>query len=253
MQQIALADRLGDVDAVQDLLALQIWMNNTTLFIGEAYRKYIKECYQENYLVQGKLIINRQRVDLARIQCPLLTIAAKKDYLCPPQSVTILNSLVSSTDKQALEFSSGHVGLMIGHIASNQVWPKIAEWLRVRSEEQPIRNRQPASAQLSSTISDAFHEITVPEPISVPSDTVKDAAASSAEQKTAPTTEPGTPASSAVSSPNEETSKALTKSTRNTRRRQPATLPNNDIAESTVKSETRESSRKKTNKSSEEL
>ena len=253
MQQIALADRLGDTDAVQDLLAIQIWMNNTTLFIGEAYRKYIKECYQENYLVQGKLIINRQRVDLARIHCPLLTVAAKKDYLCPPQSVTVLNSLVSSTDKQTLEVSSGHVGLVIGHTASSQVWPKIAEWLRVRSEEPSSRRRQPAPAQPSLTTSDASHEATDSEAASAQVDMSNDATASQAAQQTASTIEPDPPTTGIVSALSEQTSKAPTRSTRNASRRQTPILPNNETPERPIKPETHGASRKKANKSSEEI
>lgn len=48
-------------------------------FPGEAYRTYVKECYQENYLIQGKFIGGGLRVDLARIACPLLTITAAKE------------------------------------------------------------------------------------------------------------------------------------------------------------------------------
>ncbi|GAB4203245.1 MAG: class III poly(R)-hydroxyalkanoic acid synthase subunit PhaC [Roseiflexaceae bacterium] len=134
MQQLALAETFGDDDAIQDLLAMQSWINNMPAVFGEAYRKWIKDCYQENYLVQGKLVIDRQRVDLTQIDCPLLTVVASKDYLCPPQSAAILNHLVSSADKQVLEVAGGHVGLVIGDNASAQLWPRLAEWLRARSD-----------------------------------------------------------------------------------------------------------------------
>ena len=73
VQKIALATRLGDAQALQDFMALQNWISDDMPYLGEAYRKYIKDCYQENYLVQGKLIIEGERVDLGRIDCPLLT------------------------------------------------------------------------------------------------------------------------------------------------------------------------------------
>ncbi len=133
MQQIALAETLGDDDAIQDLLAMQAWINTMPAVFGEAYRKWIKDCYQENYLVQGKLVIDRRRVDLTRIECPLLTVVASKDYLCPPQSAAVLNHLVSSADKQVLEQPGGHVGLVIGPAASGQLWPRLAGWLGARS------------------------------------------------------------------------------------------------------------------------
>ncbi|HEU4323591.1 MAG TPA: alpha/beta fold hydrolase [Roseiflexaceae bacterium] len=133
MQQIALAETFGDDDAIQDLLAMQSWINNMPAVFGEAYRTWIKDCYQENYLVQGKLVIDRRRVDLTQIDCPLLTVVASKDYLCPPQSAAVLNHLVSSADRQVLELPGGHVGLVIGPGASGQLWPRLADWLRVRS------------------------------------------------------------------------------------------------------------------------
>lgn len=150
MQQIALADQVGDTDAVRDLLAMQAWFNQMTLFIGEAYRKYIKECYQENYLAQGKLVIHRQRVDLANIHAALLTIAAANDYFCPPESAMRINELVSSVDKQSLELPSGHVGMIVGRAAAEQCWPQLAAWLVSRSGE-PASAIQPASVNGTET------------------------------------------------------------------------------------------------------
>jgi polyhydroxyalkanoate synthase len=149
-QQIALADRFGDQDAAQDFLALFSWIDDDIPFLGEAYRKYIKDCYQENYLVQGKLIIDGRRVNLGQIDCPLLTIAAEKDYICPPRSATVLNGLVASADKQVLELPGGHISVVAGRAAPEQLWPKLADWLIARSQPDappasPVREQSPAA------------------------------------------------------------------------------------------------------------
>jgi polyhydroxyalkanoate synthase len=142
-QQIALAEKLGDLQAVQDFLAMQTWINDNIPFPGEAYRKYIKECYQENHLVQGKLVVDGQRVDLAQITCALLIIIASKDHICPPQSAAVLDSLVSSTDKQVLEIPGGHIGIVAGRSASGSLWPRLADWLIARSDVQPAAEQPP--------------------------------------------------------------------------------------------------------------
>lgn len=145
-QQIALANQIGDAQAVQDLLALQSWIGEGVPFPGEAYRTYVKDCYQENYLIQGKLVVGGQRVDLARIACPLLTITAAKDWICPPESVAALNDLVASLDKRMLELPGGHIGIVAGHRASEHLWPKLADWLIAHATpsaaaEHPSTNR----------------------------------------------------------------------------------------------------------------
>lgn len=133
VQKITLATQVGDGEAVHDFLALQTWITDDMPYLGEAYRKYVKECYQENYLIQGKLLIDGSRVHLSRIDCPLLTITATNDPICPPSSATILNSLVSSDDKQVLEIPGGHIGAIAGQNAARYLWPKLTEWLLARS------------------------------------------------------------------------------------------------------------------------
>ncbi len=134
-QQVMIAEQSNDMEALGDLLALQIWLDNTAPFLGEAYRTYIKECYQENQLVQGRLVLGGRRIDLTQITCPLLNVTATNDVICPPGSAAILNYLVSSDDKHLLELPTGHVGLLLGDIAEQQLWPHVAEWMLARLSE----------------------------------------------------------------------------------------------------------------------
>lgn len=135
-QQIALAEQFGDMEAVQDFLAMQFWLDDNIPFLGEAYRTYIKELYQENHLIQGKLVVGGRRVDLSQIEAPLLTVVATKDCMCPPQSSKVLNDLVGSADRQILELPGGHTGIVAGRDAPEQLWPRLAEWLIARSEAE---------------------------------------------------------------------------------------------------------------------
>jgi polyhydroxyalkanoate synthase len=144
MQQIALANQIGDSQAVQDLLAMQTWISDGVSFPGEAYRTYVKNCYQENYLVQGKLVVGGKRVDLGQIACPLLTITAARDWICPPESVAVLNDLVASVDKCVLELPGGHVGIVAGRRAADELWPRLADWLIAHALASPAVEPSPA-------------------------------------------------------------------------------------------------------------
>ena len=46
---------------------------------------------------------------------------------------TALNKAVGSIDKSAIEYQSGHVGLIIGQRSHLEVWPKVGNWLGKRS------------------------------------------------------------------------------------------------------------------------
>jgi hypothetical protein len=125
----------------------------------------MKDCYQENELIRGKLVVGGQRVDLGRITCPLLTITAARDWICPPESATALNDLVASADRCVLEVPGGHVGLVAGRRASEHVWPKLADWLIARAvptpagAEPPIQRGDPAdiAAVLRAGVAVAQH------------------------------------------------------------------------------------------------
>ena len=132
-QELSLWERLEDEARLQDYLGLQYWLQDEVDFPGTAYGKYIQALYQENQLAQGRLEIDGCRVNLADITSPLLSITATHDHIAPSPSVTILNELVSSADKETMVIQGGHIGIVAGRNARENLWPKLAAWLRPRS------------------------------------------------------------------------------------------------------------------------
>ena len=116
-KMVSFFDRMYDQDFVDLFLAMEHWVNDNVPFPGEAFRKYVKECYQENLLVQGQLRIENQVVDLKKITCALLVVVAEKDHITPPASGAILLDLVASTDKELIALPGGHVGIVSGSSA----------------------------------------------------------------------------------------------------------------------------------------
>jgi polyhydroxyalkanoate synthase len=131
---VSLADRGLDPSFRQAFDALETWANDNIPFPGQSYVTYIRELYQENRLVEGRHAACGRRVDLHDIRCPVLTITASRDTICPPQAALALNDAVGSTDTTALEVPGGHVGAVVGSKAPKTLYPAIAEWIRTRSE-----------------------------------------------------------------------------------------------------------------------
>ena len=109
------------------------WVADNPPFPAKAYREWITWMYKENRLFEGTLRLRNRRVDLGRIERPLLVVTAGADHIAPPEGTRPLLELVSSQDVTHLDRPGGHIGLMAGSKARAEVWPEIVEWLQERS------------------------------------------------------------------------------------------------------------------------
>ncbi|MEW5987466.1 MAG: alpha/beta fold hydrolase [Chloroflexota bacterium] len=132
-QALSLWERLDDETKLRDYLGLQFWLKDETDFPGETYRRYIRDCYQQDLLIKGQLVIGGRRVNLADVTCPVLSITATQDHIAPPPSVVALNQAVSSDDETVLSIAGGHIGIVTGRSARQELWPKLAGWLLERT------------------------------------------------------------------------------------------------------------------------
>ena len=120
-------------ERLETFLAACRWVDDGVPFPGEAFRRWIKDFYQENRLARGELELRGWRVDLSKIVCPVLNVAGVKDYICPPSQAEPTMDLIGSDDKEFLASDAEHVGLMVGPVAKGKVRPLICEWLKPRS------------------------------------------------------------------------------------------------------------------------
>ena len=120
-------------EALDSFLATSKWVDDEVPFPGEAFRQWIRDFYQRNKLAKGELELRGYRVDLSNIECPVLNIAGKKDYICPLPQAEAAMGLIGSHDKEFLALDAGHVGLMAGPMAKDELWPRIRGWLEPRS------------------------------------------------------------------------------------------------------------------------
>lgn len=126
---VGLMDNLDDPATVANFVRMEKWIFDSPAQAGEAYRKFLKDLYQENKLVRGELEIGGRRVDLKRITMPLLNIYATEDHLVPPASSLPLNDLVGSEDKTLYGFPGGHIGIYVSSRSQKELAPRVSEWL----------------------------------------------------------------------------------------------------------------------------
>jgi polyhydroxyalkanoate synthase len=126
---IGFADKAHDVRARDAFAALDKWAGDNIPFPAAAYVTYIKELYQENKMVKGEFRVAGDQVDLTKITCPVMTIVADRDAICPPDAATALNDKVSSTVKDVMSIPGGHVGAVVGSRAAKELYPRLRSWL----------------------------------------------------------------------------------------------------------------------------
>jgi len=125
---------LGNDRYVQGFKALSRWSNDYVPIPGTFFKQWVEEFYQGNKLVKGELYLGGQRVDLSRIRCGVLVVAAETDYIAPAECVRALIDAVASQDKEYVELPGGHISLIAGRQAAKVAWPTVSDWLAQRSQ-----------------------------------------------------------------------------------------------------------------------
>lgn len=118
--------------AFDDFMRVEQWIFDSPDQAGAAFAEFVRWFYQENRLVKSRLEIAGRKVDLGKLEMPILNLIGKRDHLVPPAASTALQSLVGSDDYTAIEFDLGHIGMYISARAQREVPAAIAAWLASR-------------------------------------------------------------------------------------------------------------------------
>jgi polyhydroxyalkanoate synthase len=68
-------------------------------------------------------------VRLSAIGCPVLNVAASRDQIAPRATTRIVTERVGSSDASEILIEGGHVGIVVGRSASQNLWPRVGAWL----------------------------------------------------------------------------------------------------------------------------
>ena len=143
---VGLLDNMENPAAVRNFLRMEKWIFDSPDQAGEAFRKFIKDLYQENKLVKGEFTLGGMKVDLKKITMPVLNIYGEQDHLVPPSCSLPLSKLVGSKDVTTRSFPLGHIGMYVSLRSQEELSPLIIKWLAERSAPQAAASSKPKAA-----------------------------------------------------------------------------------------------------------
>jgi polyhydroxyalkanoate synthase len=129
---VGFIENAADKTFVENFVRMEKWIFDSPDIPGETFREFLKDCYQQNLLIQNKMVVGGQRVDLKKVTMPLLNIYGKYDHLVPPESCERLTSAVGSKDTEDICLRTGHIGIYVSSKCQQEFAPKIAQWLGER-------------------------------------------------------------------------------------------------------------------------
>lgn len=132
---------LDDKQFVENFIRMEKWIFDSPDIPGETFREFIKDCFQNNLLIQNKMVVGGTRVDLKKLTMPLLNIYGKFDHLVPPEACASLTGAVGSTDTEDLCLQTGHIGIYVSSKCQREFAPKITQWLLARDGQQEPKTR----------------------------------------------------------------------------------------------------------------
>jgi len=125
---LGIMDSLEDKNKVENFLRMEHWKADLPAIPGEMYRKYIKDLFQENKLIKGKMYLNGEKVDLKKMTVPFLNIYATNDAIIPNESTKAVMPKLGTKDKTEIPFPGGHIGVFVGSRSQKELAPSIAKW-----------------------------------------------------------------------------------------------------------------------------
>lgn len=151
---IMLADKWHTPGFMDSFNAMETWTGDNIPFPAEAYQTYIDSLYQKNELYHDKHYVGGKHASLKNISCPVLTVVASRDTICPPEAALVLNDKVSSTDTEVLTVKGGHVGAVVGSKGPRDLYPGVAAWLKDRfpKKQEPLTREEELMKLTSSQL-----------------------------------------------------------------------------------------------------
>jgi polyhydroxyalkanoate synthase len=134
---VNLWDKLWSDEYVAAYQAMTGWGDDHVPLAGATARQLQTMLVRDNAFMTDRLVLAGERVRLADIRCPFLTVRAARDHIVPEAAAAPLLDLVGSPEKDELRLDAGHVGLLVGRTAAKTTIPKIIDFLRRRSVPVP--------------------------------------------------------------------------------------------------------------------
>ncbi len=123
-------NRLDDDGWMERRHRLGRWYHAKKDLPGRAYLRIVQELFRENRLIEGRFEVLGERVDLARITCPLALVAGARDHITLPEQLWAAEGACRAERSRRFVVDAGHVGVVIRHDVDAAAWPGICAWLQ---------------------------------------------------------------------------------------------------------------------------
>lgn len=117
----AFADMDEGSDAANSFITLEDWANEgapLTLAVGH---ELFDGLYRDNESGSGRWMVGGRVADPATLKIPFLNVLSETDHIVP--------AATACPAGRKLRLASGHVGMIVGGRARQQLWEPLAEWL----------------------------------------------------------------------------------------------------------------------------
>ncbi len=102
---------------------LLYWNSDATRMPAANHSFYLRNCYLDNKLAKGRMVIDGQPLDLKAVKVPIYNLATREDHIAPPKSVLLGCKFFGGPVKFVMS-GSGHIAGVVNPPAKNkyQYW-----------------------------------------------------------------------------------------------------------------------------------
>ncbi len=152
---------------------LLYWNSDATRMPAANHSFYLRQCYLENKLSKGEMVVAGEALDLGKVTIPIYNLATREDHIAPAKSVFLGSKFFGGPVKYVLT-GSGHiagvvnppakkkyqywtgdapVGNLDGWVAKavehpGSWWPDWLEWIKSQGDEE-VKARKPGGGKLT--------------------------------------------------------------------------------------------------------
>ncbi len=111
-------------------VAVEDWLNNGVALPGDIAQHCIQDWFLDNAPCLGQWHIKGERIDIGDIEKEMLILASTSDRVVPFESAQAIRKNVLPGYADMVELSTGHIGLIVGRHARNQVWERVHNFVQ---------------------------------------------------------------------------------------------------------------------------
>jgi polyhydroxyalkanoate synthase len=120
------------------------WNSDATRMPASNHSYYLRNCYLENRLSAGTMVLDDILLDLSKVKVPVYNLATREDHIAPPDSVLYGTQFFGGPVKYVLS-GSGHIAGVVNPPASKkyQYWTNdnirdvsLQDWLKAAQEHK---------------------------------------------------------------------------------------------------------------------